>query len=696
MTYTPRNSPTDAVPVSPAVDGNLEEDTGDQKKVTDSMLVRFMRNIAYLLSLGVSLQDSTDPELRKWFVPPLIDTANSYGMILNSGANTYQFDNSVVGDGGYTDDLITLDKIDTINTTAYIDLVNGQATLPPAFSGVDTLDRNNACAADGVTAKHINTYWYIGWEKGKAFWMSPNWLADPFSQNSSTPNEPSVLRAMTFQPSTSGVLSKVQIVLFGNSLAEDDAYVEIRTTSNGVPTQNVLYRQKIDLRSVHGSALVAVPFQHPIQVSSSNTYAIVVRGGMTSWANKYGIGGWQVKCPGSAPSWGNPFISLDNGRTWINNKGYADPTFSEGNIRPREFAIQTYMQTVTTTYPTSGTYQVWWKAFRTNPIQTVQLSTSQTTPTGTSILWEVSTDLWHWHAVAGPSWNYNFANATTGEQNQNTIYIRATLSTTTSANTPSIQSLNVSLTTTAATAAYLRTQFYKPRLSNPMGAAIWSRLHAPVNMDPGCICLVDIIKNTEITEYITTDGTSTSYSVAEFPAYPMNAMTLVPNSGNPVTYTERKDYTVNYDTKVITFTSAPAAGTLQPKYYPIWLKGLTQDNFPQTPSTNKDIGFKTDLFDEFFNGDGSTTTFTLKTVPADPIRHTYVNGVELFEGKDFTVDYFNKKIIFNTAPSTGTNNIEMKYTPYLDDIGLAFAYRITRPDSTKQVSVLGNFFQNRV
>lgn len=71
-----------------------------------------------------------------------------------------------------------------------------------------------------------------------------------------------------------------------------------------------------------------------------------------------------------------------------------------------------------------------------------------------------------------------------------------------------------------------------------------------------------------------------------------------------------------------------------------------------------------------FDGDGSTTTFTVSQDMVDVPRKTedvivFVGGTEQTRGSgnDYTVDYANDQITFNTAPASGTDNIEVFYIP---------------------------------
>lgn len=66
-----------------------------------------------------------------------------------------------------------------------------------------------------------------------------------------------------------------------------------------------------------------------------------------------------------------------------------------------------------------------------------------------------------------------------------------------------------------------------------------------------------------------------------------------------------------------------------------------------------------------FNGDASTTAFTLSPKPVLPESETVtVGGVSQTRGTDYTIDNRTGVITFSTAPATGTNNISVSYTSY--------------------------------
>ena len=71
-----------------------QDEFGDGKKITTSLLERYCKNISGLWKKTRELEDNTDPELRKTFTPPIIHDMHSYGVTTNEN-NEYEFDNSI-------------------------------------------------------------------------------------------------------------------------------------------------------------------------------------------------------------------------------------------------------------------------------------------------------------------------------------------------------------------------------------------------------------------------------------------------------------------------------------------------------------------------------------------------------------------------------------------------------------------------
>src|SRR6056297_63519 len=70
---------------------------------------------------------------------------------------------------------------------------------------------------------------------------------------------------------------------------------------------------------------------------------------------------------------------------------------------------------------------------------------------------------------------------------------------------------------------------------------------------------------------------------------------------------------------------------------------------------------------ELFSGDGSTTEFSLSEIPLDikvehPVGTIKTGYVEGSSTGDYTIDRENKKVIFDTAPGSGADNIQVTYT----------------------------------
>ena len=80
-------------PCKPVYEHIDQEEFGDGKKITTSLLERYCKNISGLWKKTGELEDNTDPELRKTFTPPIIHDMHSYGTRLNA-SNGYEFDNS--------------------------------------------------------------------------------------------------------------------------------------------------------------------------------------------------------------------------------------------------------------------------------------------------------------------------------------------------------------------------------------------------------------------------------------------------------------------------------------------------------------------------------------------------------------------------------------------------------------------------
>ena len=200
-------------------------------------------------------------------------------------------------------------------------------------------------------------------------------------------------------------------------------------------------------------------------------------------------------------------------------------------------------------------------------------------------------------------------------------------------------------------------------------------------------------------------------------------VTVISAAGTYTILNEYTDFTVNYSATPQTLTLIPTGsggqmstfpvGQVKLEYYPLWVRGLTPNDFAITDD-NPNGGFKIDMMTDEFPIVASPTgamNFTLTAIPNDPIFEvnmvTVVNGVEtstpLYQAQgQFTV---TGQVV--TVPQSALNYIapvidgdecyvEILYTPFLTDSSLALGYHITRTDISKQITVTPCYFQTRV
>lgn len=182
----------------------------------------------------------------------------------------------------------------------------------------------------------------------------------------------------------------------------------------------------------------------------------------------------------------------------------------------------------------------------------------------------------------------------------------------------------------------------------------------------------------------------TGIKVKNSPAYPTLSCTLAINATNEpdISLGEWYDYSFDYDNDEIIFFKDVLddlqSGVLIFEYNPVFVQDLTND----------DMAFRLDYSTEEFNltsEDIQNRFLELKMAPHDPIRKVILNpeqedSQEFFEDKDYTVDYNNKKIIFNDGVVLKeTDIITVIYTPDLEDISLSIGYWFKREDTISNV-----------
>lgn len=118
---------------------------------------------------------------------------------------------------------------------------------------------------------------------------------------------------------------------------------------------------------------------------------------------------------------------------------------------------------------------------------------------------------------------------------------------------------------------------------------------------------------------------------------------------------ENDDYELNYNTAVITFSSAVTDRNIEINY---WFKNLnTESNNPDSDPIlgSLSVPFKENFDRETFNDD----KITLKELPIKQSARVYKNGQLLREDKDYVVNYNNGIITFSSIVSD--RNIEVDY-----------------------------------
>ena len=183
--------------------------------------------------------------------------------------------------------------------------------------------------------------------------------------------------------------------------------------------------------------------------------------------------------------------------------------------------------------------------------------------------------------------------------------------------------------------------------------------------------------------------------------------------------TEFFDYQIDYDTGAIEFFTPVTECDMVFTYNPLWVRGLSIADFPlkmdlwtetyrigygSNDDGDSTIGIYKQVYDDEGNDyDGvyyettninprsnkpsDNTYFRFKTTvpPRDNIRKLVLNaehddgGIELFEDKNFFVDYLTNTITLNYPNLTDGDTLTIKYTPNLTDTGLALGYRLRRP-----------------
>ena len=213
----------------------------------------------------------------------------------------------------------------------------------------------------------------------------------------------------------------------------------------------------------------------------------------------------------------------------------------------------------------------------------------------------------------------------------------------------------------------------------------------------------------------------TPFQLKNSPAYPILECQLQPlgdeGSYNPG---EWYDYLVDYinDTVVLAedLIMKLPVGSITFTYNPVFIQDLRQSEVGRVYNSTTGKYVNNPLVIDYFKQDFivddnilETRQVPLRVSPVDPLRSVILNKDtdserELIEDTDFTVDYTKGLIIFDIIADddystilSANDNLEVVYTPNLEDVGIAIGYTCTRGDNTdKQVTIKQNWIEYKV
>lgn len=324
---------------------------------------------------------------------------------------------------------------------------------------------------------------------------------------------------------------------------------------------------------------------------------------------------------------------------------------------------------------------IYTKPIKANPITGVKLEASDSRPTNTSITYEISPDGVSWYTLSQSN-NYTISFSTPTK----VVILRAYLETTNNAITPTISSIKLNLTTNPADKAYIVSEPYTPPTGQILGASIWNSVDVDYELEEGVEASVDIIKDEIITYQHTIDeDTALELPVAQVLEGSVE-VGIQDTDGDITPLYEYDDYSIDYDTATITFHKN-FTGTIHVNYKPVLASGLKHEDGSLPPIL--------DAHKEQFVGDGESDEFKLRFAPIDPVHLVQVNEEQQEEGVDYTIDYTKGAITFTEAPAENSE-IEVYYTPDIDDKSLMVAIRMERVNMSRQGYVYSTKFTYRV
>ena len=418
---------------------NRIQSFSEQSYATTQLMKQACMNDEWLRQQVEELRYLSPPAVRKVYNPLIIDDMHSYGYQENTD-NTVSFSsktneqividfhNTTINGKQIDDDYIDYSK----STCDFVNYVDGE--VEPASTA--TLSDEPTTDTDGNAIKRLcrlhhtdvlngdyeydystatstgggcNSYWYVGFNKSKTYYVRPDWLKDWRDLEI-----PSVCRAQTFKVAKSGVLESVALKLEYNGTHSSDCgsplYVQIWSTTKKFTIKTtwdnkthsakknyitdpkngkydkyqhykkdgnkykkdkkgtyVLQREYIywpdtkasgiwkplasaeyNPKKMEAGGFPSIVFDNPPKLTKNHHYAIVVFSPLSEWKHCPRWGGWGRNCARDQKyPGGDAFFSENNGRSW-ERYGHNDDTVKEykkGKYTPQDFAFQCNIRT---------------------------------------------------------------------------------------------------------------------------------------------------------------------------------------------------------------------------------------------------------------------------------------------------------------------------------------------------------------
>lgn len=607
-----------------------------------------------------------------------------------------------------------------------------------------------------------NEHWYVGFDRNRHYETRPNWLenqlnneipsvgrAQTFEAKKTGLLESVVLNIKVNEGQDKHNTASPLIVQIRKTVEKDGAVYPEELACGYDGKYSVLAEQEI--RFINTSPnIVSIPFDHPCTVEQGQTYAIVVLSPLSHPTHTYWLGGWNKHCHADAYTEGDAFFTFNNGMTWIKYGKDDDVEYHQGKYAPQDFAFQAHIREFKTGYITNTDEWLYLKPIFSNPVKRVRINAIDTGEASDDNL-----QLEYWGSNDGRNWTkftnnqlyFNIPNCMT--------FIKVRMRTKIN-DTPIIEYMRVELETDIPEQMYVRTHYYFPKTSAMLGANAWAKVNAPFKVEPSVSCEAEIIRNCEVMEhfviiepkdiqnftwlneidaikvtgktnsqnrkylvdhpsavealkehqiYVTgymenevyVPGFFDGFEFTSSPAYPIIECTLQPITGETKIYGEWYDFTFDYGNDKLTFFSnvlqTIVPGTLTIKYNPLFIDHLANEEMPLILDYFKET---IQITEDMLNN----RKIPLRAPALDPLRDIFLNGEEIIEDNDFTMDYNTNELCFpvvnidDQSTILSLNDIlEVVYTPSLDDAGISIGYYATRENIRKQCYIKPNYME---